>query len=70
MKTSTMLLATLLFTSQAAHSGIAGGEVSGGISKERGGVFEKLSPPIGKVGDNNHQSPNLFGFDEKQNTTL
>lgn len=63
-------LLTLLLVPPAAYSTITGGSVTGGISKERGGVFKKLEPPIGEVGNDNHQSPNLFGFDEKQDILL
>jgi hypothetical protein len=73
MKTTPILvtfLLTLLLPLPSAHSAITGGSVTGGISKKRGGVFKKLEPPIGKVGDDNHQSPNLFGFDEAQGITL
>jgi len=43
------------------------GAVTGGNS---GGSFVKLFDPIGDVGNNNHQSPDLFGFDEEQNVFL
>jgi len=71
-KTRTLFapLLALLLMLQPATATITGGSISGGISKERGGVFKKLTPPIGNVGKDNHQSPNLFGFDETQNIKL
>lgn len=57
-----------------ATATIIGGAVTGGDS---GGVFVKLTPPLANpfgppdsVGNDNFQSPNLFGFDENQNILL
>jgi hypothetical protein len=53
------------------------GSVTGGSAQSDGGVFVKLTPPLGNpfgtpdsVGDDNFQSPNLYGFDEQQNVVL
>ena len=53
------------------------GTVSGGTAQMAGGVFVKLTVPLANpfgppdsVGNDNFQSPNLFGFDEDQNITL
>jgi hypothetical protein len=51
-----------------ANAAIISGQVTGGNS---GGSFQELTPGAGfAVGYNNHQSPNLFGFDELQNVVL
>jgi len=55
---------------QNAFSIVTTGVVTGGSALSDGGVFVKLVPPIGMVGDNNHQSPNLFAFDETQNVVI
>jgi hypothetical protein len=51
--------------------------VTGGSAQAAGGVFVKLTPPLGNplgtpnsVGNNTFQSPNLYGFDEDQNIVL
>lgn len=49
---------------------IIGGTLTGGSALTNGGTFVKLTDPIGNVGDNNHQTNNLYGFDEKQNVFL
>lgn len=56
---------------------IIGGSVTGGTAYSDGGTFVKLMPPlrnpfgpVDSVGDDNFQSPNLFGFDEQQNVVL
>jgi hypothetical protein len=56
---------------------ITNGTVTGGTALKAGGTFKKLTPPLqnpygppNSVGDNNFQSPNLFGFDEDQNIVL
>lgn len=56
---------------------ITGGAVTGGTAQTAGGTFVKLSPPLANpfgppnsVGNDNFQSPNLFGFDEDQNILL
>lgn len=51
----------------AAHATITTGMVTGGTTPL--GVFVKIAPPAA-VGNDNFQSPNLFGFDEDQNITL
>lgn len=59
-----------------ANATIIGGAVTGGSALTDGGVFQKLvvpfaaSTPSNTVGDDNHQSPNLFGFDEEQNIVI
>ena len=63
--------AILLTLPSSADAFVTGGAVTGGSSATAGGVFEKLTPtpfdPIGDVGNDNHQSHNLFAFDEGQN---
>jgi hypothetical protein len=51
--------------------------VTGGSAQTAGGTFVKLTVPLSNlfgtpdsVGDDNFQSPNLFGFDEDQNILL
>ncbi len=68
-------LASLLAAPAAAT--IVGGSVTGGTASTAGGVFVKLTPPlpnpfgpVDSVGNNNFQSPDLFGFDEVQNFLL
>ena len=73
MKSLTTAVFALLVTfvmAASAGATIISGAVTGGSAFIKGGVFEKLFPPIGKVGKNNHQSNNLFAFDEMQNITL
>ncbi len=60
-----------------ARATILSGTVTGGTAQTAGGVFLKLSVslsnlfgPPDSVGDDNFQSPNLFGFDEDQNILL
>jgi len=55
---------------QNAFAIVTSGDVTGGTALTDGGVFEKLTPPIGMVGNDNHQSPNLFAFDETQNVLI
>lgn len=64
------LMTGLLLATQSSHAAIVGGEVLGGQAFVRGGIFQELTPPIGNVGNNNHQSYNLFAFNEDQNITL
>ena len=59
--------AGIVMAAPMASATIISGTVTGGNS---GGSFVKLFDPIGDVGNNNHQSPNLFGFDEEQNVFL
>jgi hypothetical protein len=58
-----------LFAAPAAAT-IIGGSVTGGTASTAGGVFDKLTSPLGNVfgapdsvGNDNFQSANLFGFD-------
>lgn len=59
-----------------ASATIIGGGVTGGTALGAGGSFQKLilpfasSPTNNTIGDNNQQSPNLFGFDEEQNIVI
>lgn len=59
-----------------AGATIIGGAVTGGTALGAGGVFQKLilpfaaSPTSNTIGDDNLQSPNLFGFDEEQNIVI
>jgi len=56
---------------QNAFAIVTSGDVTGGTALTiDGGVFEKLTPPIGMAGNDNHQSPNLFAFDETQNVVI
>lgn len=64
----------MLLACGSAGATIIGGAVTGGDS---GGSFVKLTPPLANpfgapnsVGNDNFQSPNLFGFDEDQNILL
>ena len=52
------------------NASIVTGDVTGGTADADGGVFVQLFPSIGDVGDNNHESPNLFAFNEDQNIVL
>ena len=72
-------IATLLIfaISDPAGATIISGEVTGGTARTAGGTFVKLSLPLSNlfgppdsVGNNNFQSPDLFGFDEDQNIFL
>jgi hypothetical protein len=70
----TAVLAASLALASAAHATIVGGAVTGG---DTGGVFQKLTVPLANpfgaansVGQDNFNSPNLFGFDESQNILL
>lgn len=56
---------------------IVSGSVTGGTAQTAGGTFVKLTVPLtnpfgtpDSVGNDNFQSPNLFGFDEDQNIVL
>jgi hypothetical protein len=60
-----------------ATATIIGGSVTGGSAQTAGGTFVKLTVPLSNpfgaadsVGNDNFQSPNLFGFDEDQNIVL
>src|SRR5579862_5466878 len=74
-----LAIATALSCSLAvsASATIISGSVTGGSALTAGGTFVKLTPPLGNpfgppdsVGNDNFQSPNLFGFDETQNVVL
>ncbi len=78
MKSSPILafsITALLFCTHASAT-IVSGNVTGGTSATQGGSFIKLSTPFtdsnpdNTVGNDNFQTPNLYGFDEGQNITL
>jgi hypothetical protein len=72
------LFGVLAVTAMAfpANATIIGGAVTGGTALADGGVFQKLvvpfteSLPANTVGDDNLQTPNLYGFDEEQNIVI
>ena len=71
------LASTMLAVFLPASATIIDGTVTGGTAKTAGGTFVKLTVPLANpfgaadsVGNNNFQSPNLFGFDEDQNILL
>jgi hypothetical protein len=78
MKSLGIAIALLIFTiSVPATASIIGGTVTGGTALTAGGTFVKLTVPLANpfgppnsVGNDNFQSPNLFGFDEDQNILL
>ena len=78
MNRLTIVVASLtLATSLPAAATITGGNVTGGTALTAGGTFVKLTVPLANpfgppdsVGNDNFQSPNLFGFDEDQNILL
>ena len=66
-----------LWLAGAMSGAIISGSVTGGSALTAGGIFVKLTPPlqnpfgpVDSVGNDNFQSPNLFGFDEQQNVVL
>ena len=70
-----VLLASALSTPVTAT--IISGTVTGGTALAAGGTFVKLTPPLtnlfgppNSVGNDNFQTPNLYGFDEDQNILL
>lgn len=75
-----LCLATALLTLTAslpATADIISGAVTGGTAQTAGGTFIKLTVPLANpfgapdsVGNDNFQSPDLFGFDEDQNILL
>jgi PEP-CTERM motif len=75
---SSALAALLAFAmSTPVTATIVSGTVTGGTALAAGGTFVKLTPPLANpfglansVGNDNFQSPNLFGFDEDQNILL
>ena len=78
MKKPSVVIALLVFGSSVpAIASIVGGDVTGGTALAAGGTFVKLTVPLSNpfgppdsVGNDNFQSPNLFGFDEDQNILL
>ncbi|HXB75295.1 MAG TPA: hypothetical protein VNY05_44095 [Candidatus Acidoferrales bacterium] len=72
---TTVLLA--FTTAVSVHATIISGVVTGGTAFTAGGHFVKLTVPLANpfgppnsVGNDNFQSPNLFGFDESQNILI
>ncbi|HEY4043358.1 MAG TPA: hypothetical protein VGM32_16135, partial [Rhodopila sp.] len=77
MYRSAIAAVVLSLLAAPAHATIIGGTVTGGSAQTAGGVFVKLTVPLANpfgppdsVGNDNFQSPNLFGFDEDQNIIL
>ena len=78
MRKLSFAVALLMFTlAGTATATIVGGTVTGGTAQTAGGTFVKLTVPlmnlfgpVNSVGNDNFQSPNLFGFDEDQNILL
>jgi hypothetical protein len=78
MKSLGVAIALLIFTiAVPATASIIGGSVTGGTAQTAGGTFVKLTVPLSNpfgppnsLGNDNFQSPNLFGFDEDQNILL
>ncbi|PCJ27297.1 MAG: hypothetical protein COA96_03685 [SAR86 cluster bacterium] len=75
IKLATVALSLLLSVS-TAQATLIDGAVTGGTALSNGGIYQKLGVPLGNpfgpvnsVGANTFESPNLFGFDESQNTT-
>jgi hypothetical protein len=78
VKKPSVTIAFLIFTiAVPAEATIIGGTVTGGTAQTAGGTFVKLTVPLSNpfgtpnsVGNDNFQSPNLYGFDEDQNILL
>jgi hypothetical protein len=77
MQNALAITALLISAVSVGNATIIGGNVTGGTAQTAGGTFVKLSVPLqnlfgtpDSVGDDNFQSPNLFGFDEDQNILL
>jgi hypothetical protein len=78
MKKFCLTVALVLFIkSIPAPASIISGSVTGGTALTAGGTFLKLTVPLpnlfgppDSVGNDNFQSPDLFGFDEDQNILL
>ena len=78
MKVSCLSPVLLAFAiSLPAQATIISGTVTGGTALTAGGTFVKLTVPLANpfgpansVGNDNFQSPDLFGFDENQNILL
>ena len=69
--------ALVLALSLPASASIINGTVTGGTALTDGGTFVKLTIPLANpfgppdsVGNDNFQSPNLYGFDEQQDVVL
>ena len=69
-------LASLSLVPQASAI-IVGGEVTGGSSQTKGGIFLELTPPLANpfgtpnsVGENTFNDNNLYGFNEDQNVNV
>jgi len=54
----------------AAGTETVTGTITGGDSLAEGGQFKQICDPIGDVGSDNFQSPDLFAFEEQQNVLL
>ncbi len=70
-------LTLTLTTATPARATIISGAVTGGTALTAGGTFVKLTRPLNNpigpantVGQDNFQSPDLFGFDEDQNILI
>lgn len=65
-----------MLASVPASATIVGGSVTGGTASTVGGIFMNLtvpflqSSPFNTVGNDNFDSPNLYGFNESQNILL
>jgi hypothetical protein len=78
MKSLGVAIALLIFAiSVPATASIISGSVTGGTAQTAGGTFVELTVPLSNpfgppdsVGNDNFQSPNLFGFNEDQNILL
>jgi hypothetical protein len=78
MKSLSLRVALLIFTlSVPATADIISGSVTGRTAQTAGGTFVKLTVPLSNlfgppdtVGNDNFQSPDLFGFDEDQDILL
>jgi hypothetical protein len=77
MNRLTLAVSSLLLLAAPASATIVSGNVTGGTAQTDGGTFVKLTPPLANlfgppdsVGNDNFQSPDLFGFDEVQNIVL
>jgi len=66
-----MSISLVMSPLESAFAIVTSGVVTGGTALTLdGGVFQILTPPIGPVGNDNHQSSNLFAFDETQNVVI
>jgi hypothetical protein len=62
-------LAASVFATPASAI-IINGAITGGSTLGLGGIWQKLVALPAAVGNNNQQSPNVFGFDEDQNIVI